>query len=634
MPVREEIDTKERADRALRAGRAREALDLYLGLLARVHAYEPGLYEAWLEGALAAYQALRRKREAGYVLLGLRRFAEAQRSFPATERPLEWALCASRLGRHADAARVLSQAGHPALAAVELESGGAPAAARAEWERALVDPRLEGRPYERALVHFSLGEALLKVGDRAAGERELETTQRMLEQLADEFESRGDRERAFDCYAILLRLGRDTGSFENVAEGYLNAIRLMAADDQKFHVLQYYDDFLNYAVERGELYAAATLAREAADYAVKAGLIYDGHYLARAAALWSETARQNEVAGGPLDLSENALHAGIDAATALGDMSLVSRLYGELASLPLTAKKRERYQALMRRSAGALMVPVPKVGLPEYLRSAGAYQDVWRQDLVEWELEGDPVAVLARLVVERTDHARFARLALRGLLLAADPTFSLASPAAAAELAQALGRIQVYEVLRPLERLFEHASAEVRAAVMTGVGQVYCKRSFGLVRQGLADASPLVRERALKALRGLRFHDGLEALVRILRESHDELVRIAAVETIADIGSLEAGLVLLDALRHETGEVRAVAEHRITGFHNEDLIPVLRQMADASAGETQALLKRALAAMTGGTMTTESAASLATLEAEEPAPASETVEPPPAAREP
>ena len=100
------------------------------------------------------------------MLLGLRRYAEAQRHFPAAERPLEWALCAAKLGHHGDAARVLSESGRPVLAALELEAAGASAAARLEWERVLADPRLGGRPYETALGHFNLGEALLRIGDR------------------------------------------------------------------------------------------------------------------------------------------------------------------------------------------------------------------------------------------------------------------------------------------------------------------------------------------------------------------------------------------------------------------------------------------------------------------------------------
>jgi tetratricopeptide (TPR) repeat protein len=606
MATRDEIDTKDRADRALRAGRAREALGLYGTLLARVQVFEAGLYDSWLEGALAAYQVLRRQREAGYVLLALRRFAEAQRLFPVESCPLEWALCAAKLGHHGEAARVLSDAGHPALAAVELESSGAHTAARLEWERVVRDPRLAGLPYETALAHFNLGEALLRTYERTAAERELTTTQRLLESLADDFETRGERERAFDCYSILLRLGRDTGSFENVAEGYLNGIRILASDDQKFYVLQYYEDFLAYAMEQKEWYAAATLAREAADFSLKAGLVYDRHYLGRAATLWAETARHNEAGGGPPDLSENALHAGIDAATSAGDLSLCGRLYAQLAALPLTAKKRARYRSLAQRYGGVIAEGPPAPVFPDYLRRSGAYQDVWRQDLVEWELDGDPKAVLARLVVDRTDHARFSRLALRALLLCAaqggdgDGNGDDASgdPATTSELAMALGRIQVYEVLRPLERLYLNTSPQVRASVMNGVGQVYCKRSFVLVRKGLADPAPLVQDEALRALRGLRFRDGFDPLMQIFRQSTDERVRVAALETIADIGSLEAGLFLLDVLRHETGILRSTAEARLTSFSGDDITATVRQYMERETAERRETLQTILRALT------------------------------------
>jgi tetratricopeptide (TPR) repeat protein len=601
MPNREEIDLKERADRALRAGRTDEALVFYGMLLGRVQVFSAGVYDGWLEGALGAYQAAGRKIEAGYVLMGLRRFADAQLQFSAEQQPLPWALCAAKLKRFNEAARVLSAAGHPGLAAIELEHAGALGAACVEWERALRDPRLTGRPYETALVQFNLGGCLLARGEASLGHQALSAAQRGLEQLADEYETRGDRERAFDCYGALLRLGKDTGSFENVAEGYLNSIRILGADDQKFFVLQYYDDFLTYAVEQGEFYAAATLAREAADYSAKTGLVYDRHYLARATALWAETAARNQQAGGPVDLSENALHAGIDAAAALGDVAALGRLYAQLAQLPLAVAKHERYARLSRRYAGAEDAngSPPPPGFPEYLRRSGAYQDVWRQDLIEWELDGDLVAVLCRLVVDRTDHARFSRLALRALLQTGPVLSRTEDATGLSELAVALGRIQVYEVLRPLERLYdESAAAEVRRAVMAGVGQVYCRRSFALVRRGLQDPAERVRQQALLALRGLRFRDGLEPLVRIFRESTEEPVRIAALETIADLGSVEAGMVVLDAVLQEEGPIRAAAEQRLGSFRSDDLVPLMRQVLDAQGDDASPALRRALADIT------------------------------------
>ncbi len=322
MPTRVEIlHTRERADRAQRAGRPREALAHYWQLLESVKATRAH-YDSWLDGAVGAYLALNRTREAGYVLLGLRRYAEAQRHFPAAERPLEWALCAAKLGHHGEAARVLSESGRPVLAALELEAAGASAAARLEWERVLADPRLAGRPYETALGHFNLGEALLRIGDRHGAARAFSEAQRLLETAADDFETRGEPVRAFDCYSVLLRLGKATDSFENVSEGYLNAIRVLAAEDQLL-AMQYYDDFLTYAIDRREWHAAAMAAREAANYSLRAGKPYDRHYLGVAVEAWTRAARDNQANDGPVDLSANALHAAIDAATALGDSGVL-----------------------------------------------------------------------------------------------------------------------------------------------------------------------------------------------------------------------------------------------------------------------------------------------------------------------
>ena len=299
MPTEEQIQTRQWAEQALRKGRAREALELYRKLL-KHDKTEGRHYEAWLDGTAATYIALGRGREAGYVLLTLGRYGDAQRHFPVKERPLEWALCAARMGRRGEAARVFSEMGHPALAAIELEAAGAAAAARLEWERVLRDERLAGRPYETALAHLSLGEALVRIGDRAGGLRELGTAARLLEVVADEYETGGDTERAFDCYRVLLQLGRDMGSFETVAEGYLNMIRIMATLDQE-RTLQYYDDFIAYAVENKEHYAAAMAAREVAEYSLRMALVYDRHYLERAAELWVETAHANQLANGPVE---------------------------------------------------------------------------------------------------------------------------------------------------------------------------------------------------------------------------------------------------------------------------------------------------------------------------------------------
>jgi hypothetical protein len=598
QPRAELLDTRERADRAMRGGHPREALVHYWQLLGNVKATRAH-YETWLDGAVGAYLALGRTREAGYGLLGLRRYAEAQRHFPVVERPLEWALCAAKLGHHGEAARTLSESGRPVLAAIELEAAGASAAARLEWERVLRDPRLVGRPYETALAHFNLAEALGRIGDRQGATRAFSESQRLLETAADAFETRGEPQRAIDCYCVLLRLGKQTGSFENVAEGYLNAIRVLAAEDHSL-VMQYYDDFITQAVESNEWPAAGMAAREAANHSLRAGKPYDRHYLGRAVEAWTRAARDNTANGGPVDLSANAFHAAVDAATALGDLETCGRLYAEMAELPLGEKRRLRYRELAQRYAAMPVEPRPAtVPFPDHLRrpDSTAYPDVWRQDLVEWELGGDAAETLVRYVAERPPVNQYTRPALLALLVCSDPGFNLKNAGAAAQLATALGRVQHYDVLSPLERLAEHPAPEVRAAVMNATVLVYAARSLGLIRKGLGDTAPQVVDESLRSLRTVDFVDALDPVLRIFRDSAEEQVRLAALEGIGRLRTPAAAVVLIEAVRQETGAVRATAEAQLKKLSGDEMTALVRQARDAEIGERREILDRVLRAI-------------------------------------
>jgi hypothetical protein len=595
---RQHLDVKDRADRALRGGNPGEALPLYTSLLRQVTVLEAGLYESWLDGAAAAYRALGRMREAGYALVALRRYAEAERCFTPERDPHAWALCAASQGRPREASRVLAGAGHTALAAMAVEASGDWAAARQLWEAVLCEERLRGRPYEAALVGFNLGHALRGLGDMEAARRTLAATQTQLEELADDFETRGDRERAFDCYAVLIRLGKETGSFENVSEGYLNAIRLVTEADYRAEtVLEYYEDFLELAASCQEWHAAALVALDAADLSLRLGLAYERHYRQRAASLWHEAARHNATAGGASEISENALVAAIDAAASAGDLAGVGQLYGTLAELPLPAARRERYAALARRYRGAATESLPAgQPFPEHFRRKYAYVDVWRQDLVEWELGGRPLPVLVQLVADRVDLVQSERHAVRALLLCGDERFSLSDPSSAAELALALGQVRAYPILRTLEPLAVHAAPRVRAAAMTAAAKVPHERSFGILRQGLGDSDDTVRLEARRALRTMTFRNALQPLVRLYRDSKDEGVRHTVVEAVADIGRREAGLFLLDIVRGESGPLFELAARRLRSFPSADILPVVRQLLETERPH----VRQALAPMLSG----------------------------------
>ena len=181
-------------------------------------------------------------------------------------------------------------------------------------------------------------------------------------------------------------------------------------------------------------------AREVAEHSLRLGLACDRHYLERAAELWIETAHANQAANGPIDLSANAFQPAIDAATALGDLAMAGRIYGELAELPLADTRRRRYRLLARRYEIELPRRLPAPAFPSVMRRSESYLEFWRDDLVEWELDGDPVAVLARLIAERRGSHHYTRPALRALLQFADPSFSHHAPARARRCGRGGGR--------------------------------------------------------------------------------------------------------------------------------------------------------------------------------------------------
>src|SRR5262249_61998222 len=123
---------------------------------------------------------------------------------------------------------------------------------------------------------------------------------------------------------------------------------------------------------------------------------------------------------------------------------------------------------------------------------------------------------------------------------------------------------------------FVRADQGVRAGVMCGLGQMFYKRSFSLLARGLRDADAGVREAALEALRKLHFPHAFDSLVRIFRESSDERVRAAALESIGEVGALEAGEFLIGVLRHESEPLRRLAQKLLARFENPEIVSILR----------------------------------------------------------
>jgi len=592
MLTQDEAVLQEQAERAWREDRPAEALGYYRRLLNNVRALG-GAYEAWLAGALGACRKLDQRRSEGILLLALRRFDEAQACFDPASNPYERALSAEAAGRFQEAAAGFRVANLPVSAAMARERAGDGPGALVEWKAALRHERLRGHPYQTALVHFNLARLLRTLGD-AQALAETTIAQRLLEACADEFETRGERDRALDCYGVLLRLGKDAGSFENVAEGTLNTIRLLASSEQRLLILQYYDDFLEFASEAGEWHAAALLACEAADFSASLGARYQRHYRQRAVSLWHEAARQNLLLNGPIEVSENALVASIDVAASLGDLHMIGRLYGALAELDLPATRKARYADLAARRRHAAPSPPAEPPPLEHWRRQDAYPEIWLQDLVEWELAGHPSWVLARVLVQPQALVATNRAALRALWVTTDEDFSLDNASRSAELALALGELMVYEALSPIEDLASHPAALVRAAAAAAAGRTPHRRSFGIVKRALADTDATVRREALQALRALHFRDAFASLARLFVESVDAESRLAALDSIGRIDTLEAGLFLLDVVRQESGAAGETALRYLRGRQTPGLARMVHHAAMVESGPVRAALEALL----------------------------------------
>ena len=594
--------TADQAEAMVQQGRWVDAERHYRELIGQTHVinYE---YDDWLRRLGEIYRHLGRAREAAFVYLYLHYFdmARAQlagdgRSEPSSAPVQDAGALRARLAeiekKWSDAAQLYQQAGLPVHAAVAFERAKQYPEATIAWKALVHHPGLTGltgagghtgtggRAYEAALVHFNYGLAAVRLDPASAeARRALVESQRKLEQVADDFEQVGELERAFDCFQILLKLGKESAQFENLAEGYVNCIRVLRDDNLKFYVLQYYEDFIKLALERGELHAAATLYQEAAAFAARAGLPYDRHYQHKSAMTWTRCADKFVETGVPVQMIENALLAAASQHSAVGDYPAVRECFEKLAALDLAERAKKRFSTIAQRYRGLAAPPVELPGLPDYLKQQHAYADIWFVDLLEWEMDGDPYAVAASIVGDLRYPNGIRRRALVVLLTLADAQArrAQADPETLVHVGELLGELQSYAALSPLEKLFASGDAVIRRAAVRALRYLYFKRSFVIVRKALADPDAQVREAALVAIAGLHFPHAFNPLARIYRETSDPRVRAAALQSIGKIQTVEAGEFLVMVLRQETGGLREAAYAALTQMDNADVIPILRQ---------------------------------------------------------
>ncbi len=571
--------TADQAEALVQQGRWGDAERHYRELIGQTHVinYE---YDDWLRRLGEIYRHLDRQREAAFVYLYLHYFDMARGQLAAEQHTALRARLAEIEKKWTEAATLYQQAKLPVHAAVSFERAKQFTEATAAWKALVHSAGLAQRPYEAALIHFNYGLAAVRLeAGSPEARRALIESQRKLEQVADDFEIAGELERAFDCFQILLKLGKESAQFENLAEGYVNCIRVLREDNLKFYVLQYYEDFIKLALERSELHAAATLYQEAAAFAARAGLPYDRHYQHKSALTWMRCADRFTETGVPVQMTENALLAAASQHSAVGDYPAVRECFEKLAGLELPDRAKKRFQTIAARYKGLAAPPVELPGLPDYLKQQHAYADIWFVDLLEWEMDGDPYAVAASILGDLRYPNGIRRRALVVLLTLADAQNRKqeGETETLVHVAELLGELQSYAALSPLEKLFAAQDPVIRRAAVRALRFLYFKRSFVIVRKALADPDAQVREAALVAIGGLHFPHAFNPLARIYRESNDPQVRTSALQSIGKIQTVEAGEFLVMVLRQETGGLREAAYQSLAQMDNADVLPILRQ---------------------------------------------------------
>jgi hypothetical protein len=582
------------ARRSLEARQYEEALAYLWRLADRSNITEDEL-KAAVRDMGSCYAALGRSRAAASARLYL---GDRLGALKASSLPLDRARVEADAKEHGAAAQSFEQAGWLGHAAIQCELSKNDRGARVLWERLAGAPRLSGDLYASGLVHFNLGRACLRLGDRSAGRKAIVHAMHLLTAAADGFEAKGQRERAFDCYGVLLTIGKE-GSFENLAEGYLNCIRILREDGLKYYVVQYYEDFQALAMQRNELHAAATLFREAADYSRRQALPYARHYRFKGAEASVLQAERLLAGGASPEMAENAYAAAIDAYNELGLYAKVRALYGRLASLELGDKRKARYERLSKRLELLPDDTTPMQGFPEYLRMATAYPEIWLLDVVEWEQAGDPAETMIEVALDRrwADFQRRRAILVRLKQLGA----AEASPSAqtSVELAQLLGSVELYVCLAPIEAMIRHEDVRVRAAAMRATRKLFYKRSFVSIMQGLADPAPEVRREALGCVQTLHFVHALDPLSRICRESPEPEVRRAALASIGRVNRVEAVELLIEALRNGDRQDKDVAKENLLRSDQSETREMLRREAAAETGPLRAELEGILRALGG-----------------------------------
>jgi tetratricopeptide (TPR) repeat protein len=504
---------------------------------------------------------------------------------------------------YAKAADEYEAGGLVAQAAIAGERGGDFVRARALWSRLAHLLSSSGSDfYAAGLARFNLARTSLRTGDKSAAREAVVGAVHLLEEAADRYETIGQRERAFDCYQVLIAVGRESLEFEHVLEGFVNVIRILREDHLRYYALQSYEEAVGAAEQQGEVAAAATLAREMSVYARKEGLAAVSSFATLTQArLWQEVAAASRKRRAPPEIAENALLAAVIALGEAGQYRQVGGVYGALSELPLEESRVKHYTRARGRYREAADLSIDAAPLPAHLRHEVGFPEVWHVDLVEWEQAGSASQACGDIVL---DPGQWSEVTRRRAMLARLGALAVETPPAAGQrapaadayvrLAEQLALVELYTILSPLEHLFRRPEPEVRASVVKALSRFLYKRTFITLREALTDPDGSIVQEGAKALEELRFPHAFDPLARIYRESQSAAVRGSAVRALAKIDTIEAAELLLGIIQHDGPEERQAAVEALKRARGLRFVELAREQVKELAGPARAAVRDVL----------------------------------------
>jgi len=589
----EEIQEKaQKARRLVAAGQVTAQLLWYIvgELLQEVDA-KASDYREWLSLASQCFARLGNPRRAALTLaLGVGPQA-ALKILPVDDFPRERAylLAAQARGEPAQAKRLLHEAAQHCQSAGLLVSAALFWLAAGERHRAQeLWTRLLGQQvplYERSLLHAQLALLGLSSEDGAAkgeGQRHAALAGQLLEEVADEHETAGRRAQALDCYRVLAQLGERSGSFENIAEGYLGMLRICKGERMVGEAVALYDELLRLAGRHGEHELCAEQSREAAQFLLRCGLPGPSRHYQKQAALALLRVAEARTQVGAERLAENALLSAADTLSALSEPELLREVLQKLAAHQSDPQQSARFGRLADQLTRESAAPVADPGQQPALAESRPLPEVWSLDLLEWEAAASPAAVGLGLLLDPSRPELTRRHALLILLYADGDETRMLSAERRLTLVRSLGSQRVYEAVAPLARMYRESKAQslgqgesaLRAAIVDALPKLPFPRSLQLVVEALADPSELVRSQAHSALSRLGHSELLSTLGQLLSEPHEVAVKLAVVGALGRIADPRAVERLLQVFCSHPDPLRREARRGLLALRDKSLKPL------------------------------------------------------------